>query len=153
MDRTSLATEARNTLSSNLMGSGNLYDTPHWEFGLNGEGIISEWQIAESIMTIHVLEMQHTRSDWVTDSGQNLTGDIGENHRKLIIINQTIDSGDTRAYRLSTRTHVAGTLSCHDVNAFRNETTPNNGSTMSYAAKIVFQDIVSRMVGPPRKCH
>ena len=32
-----LATEARNTLSSNLMGSGNLYDTPHWEFGLNGE--------------------------------------------------------------------------------------------------------------------
>ena len=35
-----LATEARNTLSSNLMGSGNLYDTPHWEFGLNGEGII-----------------------------------------------------------------------------------------------------------------
>ena len=79
-----------------------------------------------------------------SDSGQNLTGDIGQYHRKLIIINQTIDSGDTPGhtdYRHGT--HVAGTLSCHDVNAYRNETTPNNGSTMSYAAKIVFQDIVS----------
>lgn len=140
-----LATEARNTLSSNLMGSGNLYDTPHWEFGLNGEGIILG--VADSGIDYDhscFRNATHVGSVGSTDSGQNLTGDIGENHRKLIIINQTIDSGDTPGhtdYRHGT--HVAGTLSCHDVNAFRNETTPNNGSTMSYAAKLVFQDIVS----------
>lgn len=140
-----LETEARNTLSSNLMSSGNLYDAPHWEFGLNGEGIILG--VADSgIDYDHSCFRNATHQGAIgsTDSGQNLTGEIGENHRKLIIINQTIDSGDTPGhtdYRHGT--HVAGTLSCHDVNAFRNETTPNNGSTISYAAKIVFQDIVS----------
>ena len=85
-----LATEARNTLSSNLMGSGNLYDAPHWEFGLNGEGIILG--VADSGIDYDhscFRNATHIGSIGSTDSGQNLTGDIGENHRKLIIINQT----------------------------------------------------------------
>ena len=102
------------------MGSGNLYDTPHWEFGLNGEGIILG--VADSGIDYDhscFRNATHLGAIGSTDSGQNLTGDIGKNHRKLIIINQTIDSGDIPGHTdYRTGPGVAGTPSRHDVNAF-----------------------------------
>ena len=40
-------------------------------------------------------------------------------------------------------THVAGSLACHDVYAYAGGEKPTNASTMSYGAKMIFQDIVS----------
>jgi hypothetical protein len=40
-------------------------------------------------------------------------------------------------------THVAGSIACHDIYRHTDGGKPTNASTMSYGAKIIFQDIVS----------
>ena len=128
-----LETTARNLAASAYMGDGDIATQNHWEFGLNGDGVVLG--VADS-----GLDIDH--SCFRNDSSS--IGDVGNEHRKVLVNNLSLDDGDNPGemdYRHGT--HVAGSLVCHDVYNYLNEEQPQNGTTIAYGAQLVFQDIVS----------
>ena len=128
-----LPTVGRNLASSAYMSDGDSSTQPHWEFGLNGAGVVLG--TADS-----GIDADHACFRGTSDA----VGDFGAQHRKVLISNITIDDGDNPGqsdYRHGT--HVAGSLACHDVYNFLNNEIPTNASTIAYGAKLIFQDIVS----------
>ena len=128
-----LETTARNLAASAYMGDGDITTQNHWEFGLNGDGVVLG--VADS-----GLDIDH--SCFRNDSSS--IGDVGDEHRKVLVNNLSLDDGDNPGemdYRHGT--HVAGSLVCHDVYNYLNEEQPQNGTTIAYGAQLVFQDIVS----------
>jgi hypothetical protein len=128
-----LETTARNLAASAYMGDGDIATQNHWEFGLNGDGVVLG--VADS-----GLDIDH--SCFRNDSSS--IGDVGDEHRKVLVNNLSLDDGDNPGemdYRHGT--HVAGSLVCHDVYNYLNEEQPQNGTTIAYGAQLVFQDIVS----------
>lgn len=128
-----LPTESRNLVASAYMGDGYANTQPHWDYGLNGEGIVLG--VADS-----GIDADHSCFRETADT----VGNFGAEHRKIIVLNNSIDGGDDPGesdYRHGT--HVAGSLVCHDVYSLLNGEQPRNASTMAYKAKLVFQDIVS----------
>ena len=128
-----LETTARNLAASAYMGDGDITTQNHWEFGLNGDGVVLG--VADS-----GLDIDH--SCFRNDSSS--IGDVGDEHRKVLVNNLSLDDGDNPGemdYRHGT--HVAGSLVCHNVYNYLNEEQPQNGTTIAYGAQLVFQDIVS----------
>ena len=141
-----LETAARNAQSSSLMQSGELSMHPAWSLGINGDGVVVG--TADSGLDAdHACFRNATALGMLGSGGENgseLTGLPGASHRKLILLNTTIDGGDTQGhsdYRHGT--HVAGTLSCYNVDDERNDEFPSNGSALAHGTKLVMQDIVS----------
>ena len=141
-----LETFARNTQSASIHQNGGFSENPAWELGLNGSGVVVG--VADSGLDAdHSCFRNATAVSQFGSEGEN-GGDAeapaGLYHRKLLLLNETIDSGDTQGhsdYRHGT--HVAGTLSCFDVYDYRNGTLPTTGSSLSHGSSLVFQDIVS----------
>ena len=128
-----LPTYARNLAASAYMSDGDIATQDHWEFGLNGGGVVLG--VADS-----GLDIDHS---CFRNSSESI-GDVGINHRKVLLSNVSLDDGDNPGemdYRHGT--HVAGSLVCHDVYNYLNDEKPQNGTTMAYGANLVFQDIVS----------
>ena len=128
-----LPTNARNLAASAYMSDGDFQTQSHWEFGLNGNGVVLG--VADS-----GLDIDH--SCFRNDSSS--VGEIGVYHRKVLLNNVSLNAGDNPGemdYRHGT--HVAGSLVCHDIYNYLNEEVPQNGTTMAYGAQLVFQDIVS----------
>ena len=128
-----LSAEGRNLVASAYLSDGDVTTQPHWDFGLNGEGVVLG--IADS-----GLDVDHS----CFRNGSDSIGEFGSSHRKVLVSNISLDDGDNPGeidYRHGT--HVAGSLVCHDVYNFLNDEKPLNGTTMSYGAQLVFQDIVS----------
>ena len=141
-----LPTLARNEQAGSLLQYGGLSGNPAWDLGLNGEGVVVA--VADSGLDAdHACFRNATLPGEFGSEGENLTdgvGTPGPEHRKVLLLNHSIDSGDTPGqsdYRHGT--HVAGTLSCYNVYDMRSGTLPQNGSSLSYASQILFQDIVS----------
>ena len=129
-----LSTNARNLAASAYLADGNIATQPHWEFGLNGDGVVLG--VADS-----GLDIDHS----CFRNGSASVGPVGEEHRKVLVNNISLNDGDNPGemdYRHGT--HVAGSLVCHDVYNYLSEEKPQNASTISYGAKLVFQDIVSQ---------
>jgi hypothetical protein len=140
-----LDTNSRNLAAAGYMGSNQAaYHSP-WEFGLNGDGVILG--VADSGMDLdHACFRNATAIGSIGSefNGQDVVVSPSPTHRKILLYNSSIDDGDTPGhmdYRHGT--HVAGSLACHDVYAYTGGEKPTNASTMSYGAKIIFQDIVS----------
>ena len=128
-----LPTEGRNLLASAYMGDGHASTQPHWDYGLDGAGIVLG--VADS-----GIDADHSCFRETADS----IGNFGAEHRKIVLLNNSIDDGDDPGepdYRHGT--HVAGSLVCHDVYSSMSGEQPQNASTMAYKSKLVFQDIVS----------
>ena len=140
-----LKTESRNLVSAGLMGSGTLISPPQWSFGLNGTGVVLG--VADSGLDAdHACFRNATSIGNVgtEDEGVDAVVPPGVSHRKVLLYNTSLDDGDNPEdmdYRHGT--HIAGTLVCHDVYSYREGIQPTNGSTMSYAAKLLFQDVVN----------
>ena len=141
-----LETQARNAQSSSLMQSGRLSGHAAWSLGLNGAGVIVG--AADSGLDAdHACFRNASVVGAVGSSGDNgseLVGEDGPEHRKIVFLNTTIDDGDTQGhsdYRHGT--HVAGTLSCYNVDSERQGTFPDNGSALAHGTRLVMQDIVS----------
>jgi len=140
-----LDTNARNLVAAGYMGSNQASSHSHWEFGLNGEGVTLG--VADSGIDLdHACFRNATALGAVGAefNGQDAVVNPGPTHRKMILYNSSVDGGDTPGhmdYRHGT--HVAGSLACHDVYTYAEGVKPTNASTMSYGAKIIFQDIVS----------
>ncbi|NCG42632.1 MAG: S8 family serine peptidase [Euryarchaeota archaeon] len=141
-----LETFARNTQSASIHQNGGLSENPAWDLGLNGSGVVVG--VADSGLDAdHSCFRNATAISQFGSEGENgsdAEAPAGLYHRKLLLLNETIDSGDTQGhsdYRHGT--HVAGTLSCFDVYDYRNGTLPTTGSSLSHGSSLVFQDIVS----------
>ncbi len=141
-----LVTSARNTQSASIHQYGGVMKNPAWDLGLNASGVVVA--MADSgIDADHSCFRNATAVSQLGSEGENGTdaeGLAGLAHRKVLLLNETIDSGDTPGhsdYRHGT--HVAGTLTCFDIYDYRNGTTPNSGSSLAHGSTLVFQDIVS----------
>lgn len=141
-----LDTRARNGQSSELLQSGSFNAHPFWNVGLNGTGVVLG--VADSgIDADHAcFRNATTENSSHAESGAlyPAVGIFGEEHRKILLLNTTVDGNDTPGhsdYRHGT--HVIGTLACHTVDAYRSGEAPSNGTTLAHGSKLVIQDIVS----------
>ncbi len=141
-----LETHARNEQVSSLLQHGYTTGDPAWNLGVNGNGIVIA--VADSGLDAdHACFRNATAAGEFGSEGENMSDGIGapgEGHRKILLLNHSIDTSDTPGhsdYRHGT--HVAGTLSCYNVYDMRNSSVPKNGSSLAYASKLIFQDIVS----------
>ena len=138
-----VSTESRNVLAGSLLQHGKTTESPAWELGINGAGVVVA--AADSgIDYDHACFRNATSPGAVGSNGTDGVGSPGVDHRKILTVNHTIDSGDTNGhsdYRHGT--HVAGTLTCYNVYDMRADSKPKNGSALAYQSKLVFQDIVS----------
>jgi len=141
-----LETSARNELVGSLLQHGSTTGNPAWELGLNGEGVVVA--VADSgIDADHACFRNATAAGELGSEGEGLIDGVGTpglDHRKVLLLNHSIDSSDTPGhddYRHGT--HVAGTLSCYNIYDMRSDSLPQNGSSLSYATQLIFQDIVS----------
>jgi len=143
----SLQTEARNEVVSSLLQHGHTTETPAWDFGLNGEGVVIG--VADSGIDFdHACFRQYRTPNesnmTSTYTNNTAVGIFSDDHRKIVFYNTTIDDYDQSGH-LDYRhgTHVAGTLACHDVFHNASLTPPDNGSSLAYRSQLVFQDVVS----------
>ena len=138
-----LSTEARNLQAASLMATGNYLQTTQWSYGLNGSGVVLG--IADSGIDVdHSCFRNATNPGDIGSDGVNAIGIIGEEHRKVLSINNSIDSADTMGHiNFRHGTHTAGSLACFDVYDYRDGSVPSNASSMAHGAKVVVQDIVS----------
>ena len=123
-----LETNARNDLSSSIMENGSMEGHPAWDLGLNGSGVIIG--VADS-----GIELDHgCFSENATE-----IGDVGVDHRKVVLVNTSIDDGDHSGHAdYKHGTHIAGTLVCDLWNGNMSE-----GTSPSHGARVLFQDVVN----------
>ncbi|MBJ04137.1 MAG: hypothetical protein CMB65_05510 [Euryarchaeota archaeon] len=123
-----LETKARNAVSSSIMEHNSMEGHPLWELGLNGSGVIVG--VADS-----GIELDH---GCFRENATSI-GEIGMDHRKVVLVNTTIDDGDYAGqsdYRHGT--HIAGSVGCDLWHGNAAE-----GTSPSHGARILFQDIVN----------
>ena len=123
-----LETKARNDLSSSIMENNSMEEHPAWDLGLNGSGVTIG--VADS-----GIELDH---GCFRENGTTI-GDIDLGHRKVVLVNTSIDDGDHSGqadYRHGT--HIAGTLVCDLWNG-----TAGEGTSPSHGARLLFQDVVN----------
>lgn len=123
-----LETNARNSLSSSIMENNSMSGHPGWNLGLNGSGVIIG--VADS-----GIELDH---GCFRENATEI-GDIGQYHRKVVLVNTTIDDGDHIGHSdFKHGTHIAGSLVCDIWNG-----DVGVGTSPSHGARILFQDIVN----------
>ena len=123
-----LETKARNAVSSSIMEHNSMEAHPLWDLGLNGTGVIVG--VADSGIELDHGCFRHNETS---------IGEIGMNHRKVVLVNTTIDDGDHPGhsdYRHGT--HIAGSVGC---DLWHGNLTV--GTSPSHGARILFQDIVN----------
>lgn len=127
-----LHTESRNDRGAGLLQSGSQGDFPLWALGFNGSGVVLA--TADS-----GLDMDHA----CFRQGVDVVGAPGPAHRKVVLLNTSLDDGDTPGhsdYRHGT--HTAGTLGCEPVNWNRSNS-PGEGVSLAHGAQLVVADIVN----------
>lgn len=141
-----LESYSRNVQASSLMGDGSISQPIQWSLGLNGTGVVLG--IADSgIDYDHACFRNATSVGEYGSDGINSTngvGNFGLEHRKIILLNDSIDTADTMGHiNFRHGTHTAGSLACFNVYDYRSSSIPSNASAMAHNAKIIVQDIVS----------
>ena len=141
-----LQATARNGQAASLLQTGTFGQQPFWNLGIDGTGIVLG--VADSGLDAdHACFRNATTANTPhaePEAEFPAVGVFGNDHRKIITLNTTLDDNDTPGhsdYRHGT--HVIGSLACHDVHDARSGDLPGNGSSVAYAAKLVVQDIVS----------
>ena len=121
-------TSGRNDVAGSIIESGDLDQHNLWEKGLNGEGILIG--VADT-----GIDLDHA----CFRENQTEIGIPGDDHRKIKLINSSIDSWDSQNNSdYGHGTHIAGSLSCNWTSGELNE-----GTSLSFNSKLLVQDIVS----------
>ncbi len=123
-----LETKARNAVSSSIMEHNSMDAHPLWDLGLDGTGVIVG--VADSGIELDHGCFRHNETS---------IGEIGMDHRKVVLVNTTIDDGDHPGhsdYRHGT--HIAGSVGC---DLWHGNMTV--GTSPSHGARILFQDVVN----------
>ena len=121
-------TYARNDVVASILESGSLTGHDLWNRGLTGEGVLIA--VADT-----GIDLDHA----CFRENQTEVGIPSENHRKVQLLNTSIDSWDSANNSdYGHGTHIAGSLSCHWEDGEVKE-----GSSLSYNSKLIVQDVVS----------
>jgi len=121
-----LETEGRSDVAASIMQNNSMEGYLAWDLGLNGTGVIVG-------MADSGIELDHG----CFRENQTSIGEIGENHRKVILVNSTIDDRDNSSHEdFRHGTHLAGTIVC-DIYSGLEGTGVANGS------RLIFQDVVN----------
>ena len=144
-----LETVGRNDIAAAIMQHGNISGQPAWLFGLDGSGVIIS-NADSGIDRDHACFREATESGASGSEWNNATGTPGQNHRKIVFFNETIDDWDSpnnQNYRHGT--HVAGSLACRSIWEISAENrgdwvnaTPGEGASISHGARLVIEDVV-----------
>jgi len=144
-----LETVGRNDIAAAIMQHGNISGQPAWLFGLDGSGVIIS-NADSGIDRDHACFREATEPGASGSEWNNATGTPGQNHRKIVFFNDTIDDWDSpnnQNYRHGT--HVAGSLACRSIWEFSAENkgdwvnaTPGEGTSISHGARLVIEDVV-----------
>ena len=125
-----LDTAARNDVAASIMQHNSMEISPAWDSGLDGTGVVIG--VADS-----GIELDHA---CFSESGVDI-GEIGVGHRKIVLVNTTIDDGDHPGHAdYKHGTHIAGSLACDLFGRTNSET---HGLSPSFGAKLLFQDVVN----------
>ena len=126
------STAGRNLDSATLLSGSSDSENPlAWKLGLNGSGVVIG--VADT-----GIDSDHSCFRNVSDTS------IGENHRKLLFVNTTIDDWDSAGHNdYRHGTHTAGILGCHPIATALEENVPSALMSLGYNTKLVVQDIVS----------
>ena len=153
-----LVAEARNLASAGLVQSGEIGQEPLWSLGINGNGVIVG--IADTgVDRDHACFRNASVANGIGANGNDTTGIPNIGHRKIVLLNDTIDYWDNSTHTDARHgTHTAGTLSCQLIDSYLAELDGVGGdanfSSMTapaYNSKLVVQDIVdgTGWVEPP----
>ena len=144
-----LETVGRNDIAAAIMQHGNISGQPAWLFGLDGSGVIIS-NADSGIDRDHACFREATESGASGSEWNNATGTPGQNHRKIVFFNDTIDDWDSpnnENYRHGT--HVAGSLACRSIWEISAENQadwvnapPGAGTSISHGARLVIEDVV-----------
>ena len=127
-----LETKARNEVAAGIMTEGQLNSTTAWSLGLNGSNIVIAYADTG-------IDRDHACFRNQISSSENATGIPSQDHRKIILLNETLDDWDDPNHSDGRHgTHIGGTLAC----SFVDGTNASEGTSLTYAAKLVVQDIV-----------
>ena len=127
-----LETKARNEVAAGIMTEGLLNSTTAWDLGLNGSGVVIAYADTG-------IDRDHACFRNQTSSLENATGIPGQEHRKIILLNESLDDWDDPSHSDGRHgTHIGGSLAC----SFVDGTNASEGTSLTYAAKLVVQDIV-----------
>ena len=127
-----LETKARNEIAAGIMTEGLLNSTTAWDLGLNGSNVVIAYADTG-------IDRDHACFRNQTSSLENATGIPSQEHRKIILLNETLDDWDDPTHSDGRHgTHIGGTLAC----SFVDGTNASEGTSLTYAAKLVVQDIV-----------
>jgi len=127
-----LETKARNEVAAGIMTEGLLNSTTAWDLGLNGSNVVIAYADTG-------IDRDHACFRNQTSSLENATGIPGQEHRKIILLNESLDDWDDPSHSDGRHgTHIGGTLAC----SFVDGTNASEGTSLTYAAKLVVQDIV-----------
>ena len=128
-----LKTSARNDVSAGIMTSGNSDYVAAWGLGLNGSGVVIAYADTG-------LDRDHACFRQYSLPHANATGTPGPDHRKVVLLNETLDDWDYSSHQDGRHgTHVGGTLGCRFIDTDGMAT----GTSMSHASRLVVQDIVN----------
>ncbi|MBT3771784.1 MAG: S8 family serine peptidase [Euryarchaeota archaeon] len=144
-----LETTGRNDVAAAIMQSGNMTTQPAWLLGLDGSGVVIS-NADSGIDRDHACFREATQPGGSGSEWNNATGTPGENHRKIIFLNESIDQWDSPGdenYRHGT--HVAGSLVCRSIWEVDAEgrgdwvnATPGEGTSVAHRARLVVEDVV-----------
>ncbi len=127
-----LETKARNEVAAGIMTEGSLNSTTAWDLGLNGSNVVIAYADTG-------IDRDHACFRNQTSSLENATGIPSQEHRKIILLNESLDDWDDPSHSDGRHgTHIGGTLAC----SFVDGTNESEGTSLTYAAKLVVQDIV-----------
>ncbi|MBT3971125.1 MAG: S8 family serine peptidase [Euryarchaeota archaeon] len=136
---------SRNRVAASIIQNNQMTQHPLWHLGLNGENIILS--IADTGIDRDHSCFRNSSGEEGLPSGQNATGTPGAEHRKILLLNETIDEWDTIGEADGRHgTHTAGSLGCyvvHDQLTNQLEENMENINSISYASKLIIQDLVN----------
>ena len=125
-----LETTARNDVAASIMQHNSMGGHPAWDVGLDGSGVVIG--VADS-----GIELDHM---CFSESAVDI-GEIGAGHRKVVLVNDTIDDGDHPGHAdYKHGTHIAGSLVCDLLGRSNSQT---HGVSPSHGSKLLFQDVVN----------
>ena len=145
-----LETNGRNYVSASIMQNGEINTHPAWLLGLDGNGIIIA-NADSGIDRDHECFREATEPGASGSEWNNATGTPGQSHRKILILNETIDDWDSPNHKnYQHGTHIAGSLSCRsvwEISAENNgdwvNSTPGEGTSIAHGSKLIIEDVVN----------